>query len=112
MLKALLERISAFIPGLGHVLRGKRVKGVAVFLATVPPLTAIVLLYYTHMHSPVITAFGSIDEHLRRLDAIRLRYLLASLPSTAIWILSTVDCLSSGRRSPATESGVMGILHG
>jgi hypothetical protein len=112
MLKKLLERISAFIPGLGHALRGKRAKGLAVFLATVPPLAVILLLYYTHMHAPVITAFGSIDEHLRRLDVIRLRYLLASLPSAVVWVLSAVDCLSSGRKRPATQSEVMGILHG
>lgn len=111
-MKALLRKISALVPGLGQFLRGKRLKGLLFFVVTVPPLAVTALMYYTHMFEPAIVAFGSIDEHLRRLDIIRLRYLLVAMPPMAAWAASVVDCWYDDKGGTATESRVMGILHG
>jgi len=110
--KALFRLLSALIPGLGQALRGKRTAGLVFFLLTVPPLAVTALLYYTHMRDPVIVAFGSIDEHMRRLDALRLRYLLVSLPSLVAWAVSVLHCFASDKRGSASDSSAVGILQG
>lgn len=110
-MKALFHKVSAFIPGLGQALRGRRLRGLVFFLATIPPLAVAALFYCMHMYQPAIVAFGPIDEHLRRLGSIRLRYVLATVPSLTVWIASVVDCWFADRGGTATESRVMGILH-
>jgi hypothetical protein len=112
MLRSFFYRISALIPGLGHLHRGRPFRGLCYFAGTVVPLGLIAVLYWIHMRDPAITAFGPVDEHLRRLSALRLRYLLASLPSVALWACSIIDCLSTAGKRTATEHRVMGILQG
>jgi hypothetical protein len=112
MLRALLYRISALVPGLGQLHRGRPLRAIFFFAGTVAPLGLIAVLYWTHMRDPVITAFGQVDEHLKRLSVLRLRYLLASLPSVALWACSIIDSLSAAGRHTATEHRRMGILQG
>lgn len=112
MLRSLLYRISASVPGLGQLRRGRPLRGLFFFVGAVVPLGLIAVLYAIHMRDPAIAAFGPVDEHLRRLEALRLRYLMASLPSVALWACSIIDCLSTAEKRTATEHRGMGILQG